>query len=407
MKRKFLAFFAALALCPLAARAQKDVQVGGGQTFYVTVAQGVPWNQLSQNYIFTPESPNIGVCLSVENNNPTSSHAISVTAYQNGDPALATYAGSTGFWIADPITNNFTTVAANTVQTLYFPAQAAAHVAIVVRSTVSATGTPDTANIFAVQSTTGTCGAVSGALPVQGPAAVGNAPAGNPVWIGVQDLRTGLMQPLSAESSLFAGNPGLLVGGVEAITNATAGADAAYQGNTSVTAPLSTFNTAWWNSSEWAPEYEGFAKGLLTTKMDSFDGTISNRTITSSATGNLLDLNYSQIGAYGSYRACEFALQVTGTVGGTSPTLNVYIQTSDDDTHWNDRVAFNQVTATGNFQEAAISADASMAPTAFKTNALTAGTVLNGPLGKYVQASWVVGGTTPSFGGVYIYANCQ
>ena len=73
-------------------------------------------------------------------------------------------------------------------------------------------------------------------------------------------------------------------------------------------------------------------------------------------------------------------LAVSGTVSGTSPTLDVKLQDSADGTTYADTgVAFKQVTATGSRQQQE-----------FRTKA-----------GRpYVRLAATVGGTTPSFGGV-------
>jgi hypothetical protein len=73
-------------------------------------------------------------------------------------------------------------------------------------------------------------------------------------------------------------------------------------------------------------------------------------------------------------------LEVTGTVSGTSPTLDAKLQDSADGSTYADTgVAFTQVTATGSRQQRE-----------FKTKQ-----------GRpYVRVATTVGGTSPSFGGV-------
>jgi hypothetical protein len=57
---------------------------------------------------------------------------------------------------------------------------------------------------------------------------------------------------------------------------------------------------------------------------------------------------------------------------GTTPTLDVVIQTSHDGTTWRTAHTFTQATATGT-QRASF------------------------PVDRFVRATWTVGGTTPSF----------
>ena len=73
-------------------------------------------------------------------------------------------------------------------------------------------------------------------------------------------------------------------------------------------------------------------------------------------------------------------LSVSGTVSGTSPTLDVKLQDSADGSSWADTgVAFTQVTATGSRQQRE-----------FRTKQ-----------GRpHVRLAATVGGTSPSFGGV-------
>lgn len=73
-------------------------------------------------------------------------------------------------------------------------------------------------------------------------------------------------------------------------------------------------------------------------------------------------------------------LEVTGTVSGTSPTLDVKLQDSADGSSYADTgVAFTQVTATGSRQQRELR-------------------VREGR--PYVRLAHTVGGTSPSFGGV-------
>lgn len=70
-----------------------------------------------------------------------------------------------------------------------------------------------------------------------------------------------------------------------------------------------------------------------------------------------------------------FALSVTGTISGTSPTLDVKIQGSDDDSNWTDIKSFPQVT----------------------TSAVKKYIRILTPY-KYIRAVATKGGTTPSYG---------
>ena len=183
LERAFLALILAAGAAPIAPAAQPDVHISGA-SYYVTLASGVPWAQLGANYIFTPESPQVGVCLFIENQNPTSGHAITITAYQSGNPSLTSYAANPNLWAASTLVGKFNSVAASSVASMYINASGAANVAIVISGTTALSGTPDTANVFMVQVPSQQCGSAGGAPMIQG-AATQNGPITgiNPVLI--------------------------------------------------------------------------------------------------------------------------------------------------------------------------------------------------------------------------------
>lgn len=181
--RLFLAVAILAATAPVAPAAN-DVHISGA-SYYVTVAQNVPWNQLSANYIFTPQSPNVGLCVFVENSNPTNAHGITITAFQSGNPSLTKFATNPNLWAASQIVNNFTTVAANSASSVFINTIGAANVALVISGTATLSGTPDTANVFVVQSTVPQCGSASTSQTVQGAQPTNStATSLNPVYIG-------------------------------------------------------------------------------------------------------------------------------------------------------------------------------------------------------------------------------
>src|SRR5919202_608111 len=98
----------------------------------------------------------------------------------------------------------------------------------------------------------------------------------------------------------------------------------------------------------------------------------NNQTLTSSTTSAGFNV--------GEGAELRVQLEVTGTVSGTSPTLDMKLQDSADGSTWADTgVAFTQVTATGSRQQRE-----------FRTKQ-----------GRpNVRVAATVGGTSPSFGGV-------
>lgn len=179
--------FLAVALLAVNAPASSDVHISGA-SYYVTLAAAVPWGQLAANYVFTPESSDVGVCLFVENQNPSSAHAITVTAFQTGNPSLTSYAANPNLWAASTLVSKFTSVPAASVASMYINASGAANVAIVISGTTALSGIPDTANVFMVQVPSQECGSAGGAQMIQGAVASGGAYNSiNPVVICASD----------------------------------------------------------------------------------------------------------------------------------------------------------------------------------------------------------------------------
>lgn len=164
--RLILAIVLLAATAPIAPAAN-DIHISGA-AYYVTLANQVPWNQLSANYIFTPQSPNVGLCMFVENSNTTFTHSLTITAFQTGNPSLTSYSANPNLWAASQIVNNFSSVSPAAVQSVFINATGAANVAVVISGTTAGSGSPDVANVFVVQSTVQQCGSANAAETVMG-----------------------------------------------------------------------------------------------------------------------------------------------------------------------------------------------------------------------------------------------
>lgn len=94
-----------------------------------------------------------------------------------------------------------------------------------------------------------------------------------------------------------------------------------------------------------------------------------------------------------------FFLLTVGTVSGTAPKLDVYLQSSPDDgTTWYDFAHFAQVTATATRQAKWVRDVTPSTPEeATQTAALAAGTVRQGPVLAWWRGRAVLAGTNPSF----------
>lgn len=156
-----------LFVVPLLARAQQDIQVISGTNPYVVIARGYQWGgsgpgNLNNNFIFHPIDPNEGFCLFLGNNNPSSSHTVSVAVSQSGDPTLTTFIGNTGQWFGVPTTTVFpVTVNPSTVVGINYKTTASATIAVQFSGASTQGGSPDTVNVFVVQTNQSACGSLA------------------------------------------------------------------------------------------------------------------------------------------------------------------------------------------------------------------------------------------------------
>lgn len=130
----------------------------------------------------------------------------------------------------------------------------------------------------------------------------------------------------------------------------------------------------------------------------SFGNTVfSTTTLTASASGGKLP-------GMEKYTSALFHATV-GTVTGTSPTLDIYIQTLlPDNTVWQDIAHFTQITSSSAARVLHFVVGAS-SEAAVQTEALAAATIKAIGLGCFIRVRCVVGGTNPSFGDVLVQAN--
>jgi hypothetical protein len=172
--RSWLAIAWILFLVPLLARAQQDIQVIGGTNPYIQIGRGLSWGgigigNLNNNFIFHPIDPNEGFCLFLGNNNPSSAHSVTVAVSQSGDPSLNQFNGVQGQWFNVPTVTAFpTSVPANTVVGINYKTTASATIAVSFSGATTQAGSPDTVNVFAVQTNQSSCGNLP-VNSVQGP----------------------------------------------------------------------------------------------------------------------------------------------------------------------------------------------------------------------------------------------
>ncbi len=391
-----------LLLLPVSIRAQNPDLVLNPGSSYVDVGRSIPWSNFNRTYVIVPNSPNASLCVYVVNNNPSSSHSFSTSTFQSADSQVADYSNNTGRYNAVPLVNMPGTVPASGMVSGFTQSTAAAKVAIRFTGASGQAGSPDTADVFLVQTTSGTCGAASVSNQVQGTSAPGAAITGNPLLLGGTDP-SGLARFLklcpdstatacSAANtySLAIGAGGNQISGIPLTYPNASGALATAMlagnstGGAQLQLPMVSTGTA--NNSAQNPQ------SLFTSNGGYF---VRNSNVAIS--GNIIQGFFFPGGGQGSFLACSVALQATNT-GGTTPTLNVYFQTSWDGLAWTDRISFTQITTSASNQWAAVSGSGfATAPTVFTDGTLAAGSKVDGMLGAYARLKFVLGGTSPAY----------
>lgn len=147
---------ALLLVSPVAA--QQDINITSTGA-YADLGRGLAWANsgvggMNNNYLFTPQDSNEGVCVYVYNND-SSSHNFTLQAFQSGDQRITSYKGNTSKWIGTGQTGaTFLTISATFQLATFFQVASAAKVAVVI-SGGSGAGTAD---VFLVQSQKAGCG---------------------------------------------------------------------------------------------------------------------------------------------------------------------------------------------------------------------------------------------------------
>lgn len=160
MRKWFLIFLLAVFAWPAFCQ---DQLVSTGGSPYADIVRGAAWgtNAFNRVFLFTPLTPDQRFCLFVANNNPTNSHTFSLAVYQTGDRQLPNYSYNTGRFIQDTVQGTLSPVAASSMVSAYVHANAGALIALVFSGGTTAAGSPDTADIFLVQTTAESCGPVN------------------------------------------------------------------------------------------------------------------------------------------------------------------------------------------------------------------------------------------------------
>ncbi len=170
------------------AMAAQDIKVNtGSKSPYVVIGNNLAWGSSGQGgvnnyFLFTPISPDQRYCLFLKNNNPSNQHTLTLTSWQTGNPAETAFNNNaSGNWVQDTVQGSPSPVPAGSTVVVYVHANAAAYIAVSITGTSSAGGSPDTANIWLVQTQAESCGPTgSGAQYVQGAVPSGTTASPNP-----------------------------------------------------------------------------------------------------------------------------------------------------------------------------------------------------------------------------------
>lgn len=179
----------------------QDVFVNGRNTNLYFDGISIPWSNLAtRNYVLAPVGPDYGFCISIVNNNPTSSHSFSVSAFQSGDFNVTDYSHNTGRYAPLAIVGTPSPVAANATETFFVKSNGASKVAFSFTGGTTQAGNPDTFDIYGVQTTANGCGTVN---PQTGQSYTLSTPnSGTSSTIPIQAISDGLAQSYSSVSAI-------------------------------------------------------------------------------------------------------------------------------------------------------------------------------------------------------------
>ncbi len=175
--KKFLSLF--FLLITSLAFSQVDIktnQIGP----YVTLVRNATWGTVGvgnsdNSYIYTPQSSAAITCVYLANNNPTSAHAFTIAFLTTGDPKILGYQSQTtairNKWKTLSTTN--ATVNAGLVSVFGFSSLAAASAQILISGSSTQAGSPDTMDLYIVESNTNIDCSTS-SIPIAGTVTISN-----------------------------------------------------------------------------------------------------------------------------------------------------------------------------------------------------------------------------------------
>jgi hypothetical protein len=146
---------------------------------YNDLVRGATWGSTGvgnsdNSYIFPPTNPQEQTCVYMSNNNPTSSHTFTITFRYSGDPKVTGYLSNNGTqegrWKNVQVISD--TILAGSTNNYSFSSPGAAWAQVQISGSSTQTGSPDTVDIYIVQTATN-CG--TGTININAPASCANS----------------------------------------------------------------------------------------------------------------------------------------------------------------------------------------------------------------------------------------
>lgn len=193
--------------------------------------RNIPWGNgaiaVNNTFWFNSLAPEMGTCIVVYNNNPTNSHTYTLAVASASDPATGGFTGFAKNWTAvSPVVSTTfpVTVTALGNNAIFYATRSSAFIAMTFSATATAAGSPDTANIIAVQSANSTscANSLAQANQVQGLLQDGTAfsnGSNNPIMVAGGQENGNVFSYVVKQMYVDAGTNGLLVGKVSSSSN--------------------------------------------------------------------------------------------------------------------------------------------------------------------------------------------
>jgi hypothetical protein len=384
-----------------------DINISSGSKY--SPVRGVAWgSSFNVTYLLTPVSPEVGVCFAIVNNNPSSSHTFTAQVFQSADSGVLDYSNNTGRFSSVTVSSLPASVGAGATVAGFSGTTSAAQIAFKFTASSAAGGSPDTADLFFVQTSSNSCGAALSTAQVQGAVAVSTSLTGvNPLAIGGRAVGgtnqyysvglTGDGGGFNYQTMPIGGLAGTSMGigniGGQFIFPAGSPAGPLAVAPFGQRTPVGSLTNFFMSEGTGSGGTNGNPPGLFIVNAG-YVKVSSTAGLTTSGQSVAL---WAGIGSGNPVlQSCYITIQGTNTAG-TAPTLDVFLQTSNDGTTWTDRVHFNQITTTASNQYVGLANTAGLPVTVVTDRTLAAGTKVDGPIGYFGRFIVNISGTAPSY----------